>query len=314
MHILCNNPNHHFLLSTGQFCPWPLKATEAKYGKYAYSSHFTFSVPTGPLLQQLAPDSTLALSKDGGDTWRVPWKVSSPRFDTVDLVHNGQVAETVPALRSEWKPWVDAEIVVSTLLIAPCKRWPDWYVRWHSIKNHGASDVQLRAVQGGFAIQGRGWRKGEVLPELSSVSEIKSAGVQRDQVAVLEGTVTDGDSTVICSDAGASGVRMLRLQAEQQRPTITRQWAQSLKPDANTNLVWQRTLIPTVGVDAVARCSAVDAGPVLFGCAVFTLALTGDRAETYGQRLDIEKLWMDTPIVDAGNENATGNEWYLRVG
>ncbi|KAF5853262.1 hypothetical protein GGP41_001805 [Bipolaris sorokiniana] len=313
MHILCNNPNHHFLLSTGQFCPWPLKATEAKYGKYAYSSHFSFSVPTGPLLQQLAPDSILALSKDGGDTWRVPWKVQSPRFDTVDLLHNGEVAETVPALRSEWKPWVDAEIVVSTLLIAPCARWPDWYVRWHSIKNDGASNVQLRAVQGGFAIQGRGRRKGEVLPEFTSVSELKSAAVEQDQVSVPEGTVTDGDSTVICSDAGGSGVRMLRLQGEQQRPAIMRQWAQSLKPDANTNLVWQRTLIPTVGVDAVARCSAVDAGPVLFGCAVFALALTEHRAETYTQRLDLEKSWMDTPIVGVGNENTNSNEWYLRV-
>ena len=219
----------------------------------------------------------------------------------------------MPALRSEWKPWVDAEIVVSTLLIAPCARWPDWYVRWHSIKNDGASNVQLRAVQGGFAIQGRGRRKGEVLPEFTSVSELKSAAVEQDQVSVPEGTVTDGDSTVICSDAGASGVRMLRLQGEQQRPAIMRQWAQSLKPDANTNLVWQRTLIPTVGVDAVARCSAVDAGPVLFGCAVFALALTEHRAETYTQRLDLEKSWMDTPIVGVGNENTNSNEWYLRV-
>ena len=35
MHLICNRPNHHFLLSMGQFCPWPLKATEAKYGKHA---------------------------------------------------------------------------------------------------------------------------------------------------------------------------------------------------------------------------------------------------------------------------------------
>lgn len=47
MHIVCNTQNHHFLLSMGQYCPWPLKATEAKYGKFAYSSHFGFSVPTG---------------------------------------------------------------------------------------------------------------------------------------------------------------------------------------------------------------------------------------------------------------------------
>jgi len=38
---------------------------QAKYGKFAYSSSFGFSVPTGPLrIAQQAPDSTLALSDD----------------------------------------------------------------------------------------------------------------------------------------------------------------------------------------------------------------------------------------------------------
>jgi len=69
MQIVCDSGSHHFLLSSGQFCPWPLKATEAKYGKFAYSSHFGFSVPTGPLIQQMAPDSTLALSLNEGESW-----------------------------------------------------------------------------------------------------------------------------------------------------------------------------------------------------------------------------------------------------
>ena len=71
MQIVCHTGSHHFMLSSGQFCPWPLKATEAKYGKFAYSSHFGLSVPTGSLIQQMAPDSTLALSVDGGDSWKV---------------------------------------------------------------------------------------------------------------------------------------------------------------------------------------------------------------------------------------------------
>lgn len=99
IHILCNQPNHHFLLSNGQFCPWPLKATEAKYGKYAYSSHFGFSVPTGPLIQQIAPDNTLAISKDSGDTWRVPWKHSTGRWlrSDVKIRSEGFISETVPS-------------------------------------------------------------------------------------------------------------------------------------------------------------------------------------------------------------------------
>ncbi|KAJ0384401.1 hypothetical protein COL922a_008456 [Colletotrichum nupharicola] len=74
--ILCNHPssNHHFLLSPGQFVAWPMKANQAKYSKFAYSSAFAFSVPTGPLIQQIAPDNALALSKDGGETWAVKWK------------------------------------------------------------------------------------------------------------------------------------------------------------------------------------------------------------------------------------------------
>ncbi|KAF3038246.1 hypothetical protein E8E11_006903 [Didymella keratinophila] len=127
MHIVCNTGSHLFLLSSGQFCPWPLKATEAKYGKSAYSSHFGFSVPTGPLIQQMAPDSTFAISKDGGDTWRVPWKVSAHQQREGAFLKRGKEAvETIPTLASHWRPWRDAEVEVDTVLVSPCSRWPDW--------------------------------------------------------------------------------------------------------------------------------------------------------------------------------------------
>ncbi|KAK2033981.1 hypothetical protein LX32DRAFT_700635 [Colletotrichum zoysiae] len=41
---------------------------QAKYCKFAYSSAFAFSVPTGPLIQQMAPDNTPSLSRDYGET------------------------------------------------------------------------------------------------------------------------------------------------------------------------------------------------------------------------------------------------------
>ncbi|KAK0715086.1 hypothetical protein B0H67DRAFT_644876 [Lasiosphaeris hirsuta] len=71
--IVSNHPqsNHHFILSPAQFVTWPLKASQAKYSKFTYSSTFTFSVPTGLLIQQITPDSTLALSRDGAETWAV---------------------------------------------------------------------------------------------------------------------------------------------------------------------------------------------------------------------------------------------------
>ncbi|EOA91776.1 hypothetical protein ACJQWK_03967 [Exserohilum turcicum] len=316
MHILCQQRNHHFLLSTGQFCPWPLKATEAKYGKYAYSSHFGFSVPTGPLIQQMAPDSTLALSKDGGDTWRVPWKVSAPAFHNnndndilaIKLVRDGQIAESISAMSSSWKPWADADVVVRTLLIAPCSRWPDWYIRWHTIWNPAPHTVKLHAVQGGFAIQGRGHSRGEVLPAFSHVSQLKAAAHNKPHP---EGTVVVHEdaaaSTLICSDAGASGIRALHLRRGEngQRPVEER--AEVLKPDANTNLIWQRTLIPTLHAQATA-----DAEPVQFGSAVFALARTDDRADAYAA-LDTESLWMDMPVIATAKEEPGTKGWYISI-
>src|SRR5687767_2641525 len=80
--ILCNHPqgNHHFMLTPGQFVGWPMKASQAKYCKFAYSSAFAFSVPTGPLIQQLAPDNSLYLSRDGRETWMTKWKCETVRF------------------------------------------------------------------------------------------------------------------------------------------------------------------------------------------------------------------------------------------
>jgi hypothetical protein len=107
MHILCDTGFHHFLLSGGQFCPWPLKATEAKYGKFAYSSHFGFSVPTGSSVRaQVAPDSTLALSKDGGDTWRLPWKTLQYEHGVAFLMatDRDEAIESIPTLTTVWRP------------------------------------------------------------------------------------------------------------------------------------------------------------------------------------------------------------------
>ncbi|RAR16518.1 hypothetical protein DDE83_000083 [Stemphylium lycopersici] len=303
MHILSSQPNHHFLLSMGQFCPWPLKATEAKYGKYAYSSHFGFSVPTGTLIQQIAPDSTLALSKDGGETWRVPWKVTSSQFSSAQLMHNGEFAENVPSLTSIWKPWADAEIFVQTRLIAPCSRWPDWYIRWHSIANMSSQNVNLKAVQGGFAIQGRGSKLGEVLPSITGMHGFEATLHDR---PFPEGTFVDDTSSIICSDAGASGIRSLHLPGRRAH-LQTQETPEVLKPDANTNLMWQRTLIPTIKIE---DSMVTFTRPLEFGSAVLALARTAEREERYAG-LKVANLWMDEPAIVSGNEKCDA-EWYIR--
>ncbi|KAG7294681.1 hypothetical protein NEMBOFW57_004759 [Staphylotrichum longicolle] len=76
------------------------KAREAKYGKFAYSSAFAFSVPSGPLLGQLAPDSTLALRLDADEPWKVFWEPYEVRFETFLFGD-----EQLPGLVAKWTPW-----------------------------------------------------------------------------------------------------------------------------------------------------------------------------------------------------------------
>lgn len=72
MHIITHQGGHTFLLSSGQACHYPVRASESKYGKFAYSSAFGYSVPTGAYsVESIGGDNVLALSEDQGETWRV---------------------------------------------------------------------------------------------------------------------------------------------------------------------------------------------------------------------------------------------------
>lgn len=296
MHIVCQTNNHHFLLSSGQFCPWPLKATEAKYGKFAYSSHFGFSVPTGTLIQQLAPDSTIAVSKDGGDTWRVPWRVALENQNVDAQLRKGnEVIEKIPTLQSIWTPWKDAGVEIRTVLVAPCSRWPDWYLRLTTISNADERPVTLNITEGGFAIQGRGSLKGEVLPVFA-----ESAKIRADDLKFAEGTIESGEGVLICSDAGVSGIKSIALRSaakDELDSENVRCTGQILKPDANTNLIWQRTLIPTMksGTRTLRPGDTAQ-----FATAVFAIARTSDRIAQY-EALDLQSLWDDGPRIRAGN-------------
>ncbi|KAH7083123.1 hypothetical protein BKA63DRAFT_433966 [Paraphoma chrysanthemicola] len=299
MHVVCRSDNHHFLLSTGQFCPWPLKATEAKYGKFAYSSQFGFSVPTGTLIQQIAPDNTLALSKDDGDTWRVPWKVTEHRFGEAQVRNEGKVVGAIPILSSKWKPWKDADIEVTTHIIPPSERWPDWHIRVHRIKDNGLKTSQIKAIQGGFAIQGRAAELGEILPAVTDTTA--SAG--SNSFSFPQYTLETSGGALVCSNAGASGIRPISIfpysPASKERPEI-------LKPDANTNLIWQRTLIPIIAAEVASSKNNV------LVSAVFALARTSDREERYTS-LDIKKLWEDVPVISAAAGGDDRHEWCISL-
>ncbi|KAF2734839.1 hypothetical protein EJ04DRAFT_552452 [Polyplosphaeria fusca] len=308
MHILCSTGNHHFLLSAGQFCPWPLKATEAKYGKFAYSSHFAFSVPSGSsVMAQIAPDSTMALSKDGGDTWRVPWKLQDIHIDPegAQLLHShrGNV-ESIPTLTSRWKPWRDCDIVVSTVLVAPCSRWPDWYLRVHQIENTSSAAVQqdIKVTQGGFAIQGRKAEDGGPL----STFQDERCFLWHEKDKFKEGTLHAPGTGVLCSDAGTSGIRALEIAACEVHQTPPKEIEGGiLKPDANTNLIWQRTLIPVL----THEIHSLKAGEkTILATGVFAVKRNGPG--TSYERLDLEHRWQDAPIVTTGRSD---EEYFIVV-
>ncbi len=132
--IFCRDKasRHVWALTSGQREPWIRHAGE-KYAKFAYSTAFGFSVPTGRRgLNQAAADSMLALSDDG-EYYRVRERTETAVFDKGDL-------------HSIWEPLPGVE--VETWLIPS----PPWHVRLHRLR----TDKPLWSAEGGFALDRTG--------------------------------------------------------------------------------------------------------------------------------------------------------------
>ncbi|GAA4235753.1 hypothetical protein FHR32_008535 [Streptosporangium album] len=124
----CEEGRQVVMLSAQQYNTWARHGA-AKYTKFAYSTFFGFSVPSGSRgLDQGAFDSTLAVSDDGVH-WR-PCEV--PRDSTA---HDG-------LLHSHWAPWPDVEI--ETWLVAR----PPWHVRVHRVR----AERGFFSAEGAFAV------------------------------------------------------------------------------------------------------------------------------------------------------------------
>ncbi|RDW93635.1 glycoside hydrolase family 154 protein [Aspergillus mulundensis] len=295
--ILCNHPAgaHHFMLSAGQFVAWPMKASAAKYCKFAYSSSFAFSVPTGPLIQQIAPDNALLLSRDGCETWAGKWKCAEARYSSVNVC-----GESVPIAQVQWKPWGGGAVVVDTTLVPPCARWPDWHVRVHRIRVDGNSTLQsLHLVEGGFAIDRvPSDKKVKVLPFRSDdPGHSEAEGVY---------AFDDRASSLVVSKAGASGIvssatrHITGSASDGLVPGTVAVEHEAMKPDSNTNLMAQRTLIPVSKVEVFDRSPGEE---VVLVTRVF--AATSKQSKNIkldGRRDDrIQQRWMDMPVVQIGN-------------
>lgn len=291
--IICNHPksNHHFMLTPGQFAEAHIKAKEAKYCKFAYSSAFAFSVPTGPAIHQLAPDSQLYLSRDAAETWRTKGTCEAVRFGTSTLRSGpGMKEERAQTALVRWYPWGDRSASVETTLVPPTDRWPDWHVRIHRIRC--LRDLpSLKIVEGGFALHGRNEADGRLLPaaELSD-----DAFLGR-----FEGVVSGDRSTLVCSSDGASGVVVDAVSDSPQLQVASR----ALKPDPNTNLVRQRTLIPTGWLE---MSGPIPAGvEIVLITSVFAVSSRANGRLPWGG-VTLKQRWLDRPAVSSHKSDKGG--------
>lgn len=216
LHIMVHKGGHTFLLSSGQKCHYPLKATQAKYGHFAYSASFGYSVPTGGYtLEQFVPESALALSDDGGEIWKMRREVDNARF----LDRDGS-----PVLYSTMNPWSD--VTVHTWLVPPAEGYENWHLRAHKVE----TGRDVKSAEGAFAILGVRERDGRALARLGS----RDAGEH-------EGVLEAGESALTVSRAGAVGIVEL-ADARERKGGI-------LNADANSNLIEPRTNLPTLYAD-----------------------------------------------------------------
>lgn len=280
MHIMVHKAGHTFLLSSGQKCHYEIKATWAKYGHFAYSSAFGYSVPTGGYsLEQWVPESTLALSDDGGEIWKM-------RRD----VQDAQIVEKdgAPVLYSTMHPWKDVE--VKTWLLPPSDDAPSWHLRMHCVK----SGRDLMSAEGGFAILGTREKDGRELHELSDDSPDEGTKPSTRDAAAMFGEAVKASAAVstdavVVSRAGASGIVEL-LPDNGRRGGIC-------NADPNSNLLEPRTLLPTMYADLKAGSTT------WFATAVFAMPASGVEGwqskwrQEWGRRPSVPQ-WMQDIIKD----------------
>ncbi|NUT40066.1 MAG: DUF2264 domain-containing protein [Thermoactinospora sp.] len=124
--------SHVTALCGGQWASWNPRHVAEKYAKFAYSSHFGFSVPTGSIgLRQAAADSMLALSDDGRH-----WRVREESESEID----GHV------VHSRWSPMPGVEVETWLIPHAP------WHLRVHRL----TCDRTVHSAEGGFAADRNG--------------------------------------------------------------------------------------------------------------------------------------------------------------
>ncbi|KAK8100323.1 hypothetical protein PG999_010697 [Apiospora kogelbergensis] len=236
-HIVSYLGGHCMLLSSGQACGYPMKGTHAKYGSFAYSSAFGYSVPPGLLtLEQYALASQLGLSDDGGEYWKTRRTSEYAGLETRGTDDDaGGNNEITPVLVSVWKPFRD--VTVRTTLATP-----NWHLRAHRIE---AAGREVMTADGSFAIRNQREPDGRYLdlydPAKGGEGTFPKI-IGNYDLNTPEGWAAGREGAfAVSSRAGAVGIKAL----EEDKDNVGRS-AMLVNADPNSNLIESRTVIPTL--------------------------------------------------------------------
>jgi hypothetical protein len=229
-HIMSNLGGHCMLLSSGQACSYPMKGTHAKYGAFAYSSAYAYSVPPGLFtLEQYALASQLGLSDDGGEYWK------TRRLSESSLVTRGD--NNNPVLLSLWSPFPDVHI--KTYLIPPTAAAPNWHIRAHQIH---AAGREVMTADGSFAISNERAADGRYLDLYDAVACEGTSPklVGNYDLETPQGWAAGAEGAFAVSlKAGAVGIRALEGGEEKRRAML-------VNADPNSIVVACGTVSPTL--------------------------------------------------------------------
>ncbi|KAH7008492.1 hypothetical protein EDB80DRAFT_716674 [Ilyonectria destructans] len=278
-HIMSYLGGHSMLLSSGQACSYPMKGTHAKYGGFAYSSAYGYSVPPGLFsLEQYALASQLGFSDDGGEYWK-----TRRLSEYSGLEYRGDK----PVLVSVWKPFPDVK--VRTILIPPEEETPNWHLRVHRIE----SGREVMTADGSFAIKNVDSTNGRYLglyneethegtsPKIIGNYDVKSPA------GWAAGTVG-----AFAVSEGAVGIKALEKMEGRE--------AMLVNADPNSNLIESRSTIPTlqhtIGAgQSVWYVSAIYAKPSAAG------VVKASYLEGWG-RPPVLPNWLETEMDDASGQ------------
>ncbi|KAF3100417.1 hypothetical protein TWF102_005296 [Orbilia oligospora] len=205
-HIITRLGGHTFLLSSKQQCHYPLRAADAKYGKFAYSSAFAYSVSTGSYsLWSSAPDSTLSITYGDDAEWK-----TRKKCDTDGI----EVIEGTSVLVSTWTPLEGVSI--KTWLIPPVEETPNWHIRIH----HITTTRPIKTAEGSFTVSNE--RRGD-----NRELDIYAEGNDGRFGSVNEAFAVSRSGAVGIVDAGT-----------------TNRVGETMNMDSNSNLLLNRTVCP----------------------------------------------------------------------